>query len=257
MLVFIDESGHPHKEDAATRPVVVAVCMLERDVRRISSQLFGLKRRVTGRPDIELKAVELLNRRTFRRVPQKRELVEAFFDLLQGLPLTVFAIAMERPAGDFTENRLFLPNQFRYLLQRVHYLAEREDEYATLLFDGNGSQFGRLAPRFESFLFRRQEGIGLTRVTEAPYFVDSRLVMGIQVADMMAGVVRIFEENALFRGTPDGDDFLSAIARYYRVTQRLSTDIDTGNGRLAGMYRMPEHAHYAWDQALPQEIPHE
>ena len=88
---------------------------------------------------------------------------------------------------------------------------------------------------------------------DAPYFVDSKITAGIQIADLMASVVRQFEENALFRGVPDGDPYLSAIGRFYRIIEGLSIDFETDEGRLFGFYRMPERAHYTWAQALDDD----
>ena len=253
MLVFIDESGHPHRNDLNSRPVVVAVCIAERDVRRASGQIYGLKQQLLPTPDIELKARSLLNRRTFRRIPEKREFVEAFFDLCGNLPIAVFSVAMHRPTADVSDDPLWLPNQFRYLLQRAHYLAEAADDYATVLFDGDGSQYGGLPRRFDSFLFRSVEGRSLGAIADSPYYVDSRNTVGIQIADMFAGVVRIYEEGELFRGPPTGDAFLSAVSRYHQVVTDLSRDFQTEQGRLAGMYAMPERAHYPPEQDIPGE----
>ena len=157
---------------------------------------------------------------------------------------------MQRPETEISHDYLWLPNQFRYLLQRAHYLAEEQDDYATILFDGDGSQAGGLPQRFDSFLFRGAEGQSLTAIADSPYYVDSRNTVGIQIADMFAGVVRLYEEGALFRGPPAGDAFLSAIRRYYQVITDLSRDIETQQGRLAGMYRMPERAHYPPEQEI-------
>lgn len=253
MLVFIDESGHPHPNDPNPRPAVVAVCMAERDVRRVSGQIYGLKRQLLPDPGSEIKASRLLNRRTFERIPEKREFVEAFFDLCGNLPITVFSITMERPASPAPDDPLWLPNQFRYLLQRSHHLADAADDHATILFDGDGSQAGGLPKRFDSFLFRSAEGRSLTAIADSPYYVDSRTTVGIQIADMCAGITRIHEEHELFRGAPAGDAFLSAVRRYYRIVAGMSRDIETGQRRLAGMYRMPERAHYP----PAQEIAHD
>ena len=179
MLAFIDESGHPHPNDAATRPVVVAVCFRRADSRAISAQIHSLKRRVLAREDLELKGVKLVTRGTFQRRPEKRELAECFFDLCRDLPLTIFAIVMERPTRAGPGHPTFLPNQFRYLLQRVDLLLEQPPDMATILIDGDGSQYGGLPRRFESFLHRSTEGRALSRITDAPFFVDSKITPGI------------------------------------------------------------------------------
>ena len=250
MLVFIDESGHPHPHDATLKPSVVAVCLQEGDIRTISSQIYGIKRRLLTNPDIAIKARDLLTRSTFRRRPEKREFVEEFFDLCRNLPLTVFAIVMERPEQLPTSDATWLPNQFRYLLQRVHSLMEGTGEHATILFDGDGSLYGNIARRFEAFLFRSNEGKSFVPIADSPYFVDSRTTIGIQIADMFVAVVRLWEESELYRGSPPGDAFLSAIRRYHGIVKDLTKDTSHDvHGTLQGMYRMPQHAHFP-----PQQI---
>ncbi len=214
-------------------------------MRTISSQIYAIKRRLLTNPDSEIKARNLLTRSTFRRQPEKREFVEEFFDVCRNLPLTVFAIVMERPEEVPVAGEIWLPNQFRYLLQRIHLLVEGTDDHATILFDGDASLQGNVARGFDSFLFRSSEGRSFNRITDSPYFVDSRTTLGIQIADMFAGVLRLWEENGLQRDPPPGDAFLSAIQRYHGTVRELSKDTTHElHGILPGIYRMPKHAHF-------------
>ena len=41
-------------------------------------------------------------------------------------------------------------------------------------------------------------GTALTKIVDSPYFVDSRFTAGIQLADMVAGVLRQYYEKELF-----------------------------------------------------------
>ena len=99
MLVFIDESGHPHPGDPTARPVLAAVCFPQQESRNISRQLFSIKRGVLGheRAGLELKAHSILNRRTFRRRQDLPELMEEIFERVRNLPITIFAVVMEKP----------------------------------------------------------------------------------------------------------------------------------------------------------------
>jgi len=250
MLAFIDESGQPHPNDSSTRPVVVSVCIQRRDERTVAGQLFALKRRM-GTPDIELKGVNLVTRRVFERRSNEWELVESFFDLCRTLPFVLFAIVMERPTRvpSFSEpgRESYLPNQYRYLLQRIHQYAIEQSILVTLLFDGDGPTLwsGTLPGRFESFLYRAVEGQSFTSIGGPPFFVDSELTQGIQVADMAASVVRLYQEHNLYSGFPAGDRFLSAITRYYGVIRNKTVDTMTSGGySRPGIYFMPEHDHY-------------
>jgi len=201
---------------------------------------------VLGREYTEIKGNKLLNRSTFRRIPEKREFVEALFDLLRNLPITIFAMIMERPQS-IPPVTPMLPSQFRFLLERIDLYAETRGEMATVLFDGDGkSQYGGLSVKFSNYLHRSVEGRSFTRITDAPFFVDSAITAGIQIADVSASVVRLYEENELFREVPAGDSFLHAIHRYYGVVALKTVDQNSRDGYPRhGMYRMPEREHYA------------
>jgi hypothetical protein len=246
MLAFFDESGQPHPNDSCTRPVVVSVCIKRQDARAISGQLYSLKRRL-GTPNIELKGVNLVNRRVFERRYNEWELVESFFDLCRTLPLVLFAVVMEHPnqmPSCFNTGReSFLPNQYRYLLQRIDQHANDQGKLVTMLFDGEGPSLlgGTLPSRFESFLYRSLEGRSFSSISEAPFYVDSQITQGIQITDMIASVVRQYQENDLHRGFPVGDRFLSSITRYYEIVQTKSVDLVTAEGYpRPGIYFMPE-----------------
>lgn len=245
MLAFFDESGFPHPKDSSTRPVCVAVCMSERESHFISGRLHALKRTILGKEDLEFKAKRLLTRSTFRRIPEKRELVEAFFDLLRNLPISIFAVIMEKPQLLPCIEKTYLPNQFRYLLQRCELLAQETKDMITILFDGDCQVCGGFALKFNSFLYRSTEGRSMSTITDAPFFVDSRVTSGIQIADMAAGVIRLYQEGRLYQETPAGDAFLSAIRRYYNVLVEKTKNQESPEGyQRPGFYFMPERDHY-------------
>ncbi len=224
----------------------------------MAGQIYSLKRRM-GTPNIELKGVNLITRRVFERRSNEWELVESFFDLCRTLPFVLFAVVMEHPSQMpcfFDPGReSYLPNQYRYLLQRVHQYATDQGNLVTLLFDGDGPTLlgGTLPSRFESFLYRSLEGQSFTSICEAPFFVDSQITQGIQITDMVASVVRLYQEHDLHRGFPTGDRFLSAITRYYGIVRNKTVDLVTTVGyERPGIYFMPERDHYG--REAEQEI---
>ncbi len=252
MLVFLDESGTPHPNDQSTRPVIVGICIDRENVRAVSAQLYSLKRRL-GTPNAELKGGKYLTPRVFRNRPNEWEVVESFFDLIRSLSLTLFAVVMEHPKqmpyGREAEN--YLPNEYRYLLQRINQLAEETNRMATILFDGEGPTLyrGMLPMKFDSFLYRSAEGQSFTSICDSPYFVDSSLTQGIQIADMAAYVCRVYQENNLYEEMPQGNSYLSAISRYYNVLRDKTKDFTTSEGfSRPGIYFMPESDHYRREQ---------
>lgn len=220
MLIFIDESGHPHPNDAATRPVVTAVCISDRDSRMISGRIHALKRDILGFERMELKGRNLINRPTFRRKPEYNQFLEEFFSAVLNLPITIFAVIMENPFYVSAAEVDRLPNRYRYLVQRIELLAEQRDEMATIMFDGQPNLFGGVGWQFNGFLYRSDEGRACTHITDAPSFVDSKTSTGIQIADLAASVIRIYHEADLHRSAPPpGDHFLFAIRRWHRIIE--------------------------------------
>jgi hypothetical protein len=250
IFAFVDESGHPHPSDSCTRPVLAVVCIDARDLRTLNTELFHLKRNLLRKEqfEIEAKANKLLTRATFKNRPEKREFVEAFFEMCRNFPLTLFAIVMERPLTPPPTSRDILPMPFRYILYRVNRLVETEkpDDLAIVLFDGDGSQYNRLSERFSNWLYKSLKGRSLRTLAESPFFVDSAFTPGIQIADMAAGVIRIYQENNLHIRVPPADPFLSAIARYYRILEQKTVDLvpPTGTGSWYGFYFMSERMHH-------------
>ena len=247
MLVFIDESGHPHPNDPTTRPVLAAVCFPEWESRRIGRLMFGIKRSLLGneRTGKELKANQILNSRTFDRRPELRELVAEVFDQIQNLDINIFAVVMEKPETVIPRDTVYLPRQYRYILQRVNALLVSEQSMAFVLVDGDGSQYGGLSAKLERYLNRYHEGQSMTNVVDTPYFVDSKYTMGIQLADLVAGVIRQYQEAEMYRDPHTSDPYLRAIARYYRIIESKTVDQSTPEGYpLRGIYLMAEHLHY-------------
>ena len=263
LFAFIDESGQPHPNDPSTRPVLATVCVRAEDLRALNTGLYRLKRDILGKDQfrVEAKANELLTRGTLKRCPDKREFVESFFEFVNNFPLVVFAIVMERPLMEPPKDRNILPMPFRYILQRIDRLTELGDmgsgtDLAAVMFDGDGSQSHRISERFSNWLFRSHSGRALTRLAESPFFVDSKFTPGIQVADMVAGVIRIYQENRLNEGVPAGDHFLTAISRYYRAVEQKSTNLPSptdSSENWYGIYFMPERLHHFGETHTPHD----
>ncbi|MDO8750190.1 MAG: DUF3800 domain-containing protein [Dehalococcoidia bacterium] len=263
IFAFVDESGHPHPKDSSTRPVLAAACFDARDLRALNTELFHLKRQLLGKEqfEVEAKANQLLTRSTFRNRPEKREFVEAFFDMCRNFPFKLFAVVMERPLTPPPIDRDILPMPFRYILYRVNRYVELEepDDLGVVLFDGDGTQFNRLSERASNWLFKSQGGQSLSHLAESPFFVNSEFTPGIQIADMAAGVIRIYQENTLHRHIPSGDPFLSAISRYYKILEQKTVDLPrpVGTGIWYGIYFMSERMHHVLESDIGvEEVDH-
>ena len=257
MLAFIDESGQPHSNDRNAYSTLVALCMDEADHRELSRQLFGAKKALLGRDDsYELKAVKVLNERTFSRQRAKWELVEQCFALFDRIDLTTFVIVMPRPSQAPDIRPDWLPHQHIFLLQRINALARERNEPAILVYDGQGMNIqGRnLSACISNYIFRvAMPDRQMEHVLDTAFFVDSRVTPGIQVADMAAGALRLRAQHDL-----DGDDgeFASAIRRCASaVAKSTRSDLTSDKGvQLDGIMRLREGWHYErrGNEAVPE-----
>lgn len=261
MWVYVDESGHPHPNDSSEKAVLVAVCLDESFNRQITIQLHNLKRDLLGKEDYEIKANKLLRPSTFLQVATKRELSEAVFDLFANLPLRIFAVVMPRPKQLPMYELGHLPIQYVHLLQRIELFMQPRSDKAMMIFDDGGPTGVWKAPRpghehlehksaalllstaFTNFLFRHPRGREFVKIHEVPFFVSSQIVPGLQIADMMAGCIRLYEQRRLYETTRIINPFDSAIRRFYRVLEGKKEDlIDEEGNTIWAFYSMSERA---------------
>lgn len=253
MLVYIDESGHPHPNDSTTRPVLVALCLKEDAHRRVMASLYRYKRDLVGH-DLELKGTQLLRPRIFEKRPRERELVERVFDLIAITDLHIFGVIMHRPVRQPELEQGQLPWQQRRLLERIDCYVEEfgeRGEKAIIVYDGlgMGGVPGGLAPGITGYLCRHPSGKALTRIVITPMFVDSSVTPGVQLADMVASCIRQYTEKELYRKSPGGDPFLSALGRYYKTVEDKTLDLVSPSGMtLYGLLRMSERYFYSPDE---------
>jgi hypothetical protein len=243
LLAFIDESGSLHPNDPVQTPVLAAVCMSEEVHRALAGLLFRLKRviyQVETPSGLELHAKDLLNKTTFRRAFQGNtkaakaaSLVDSIFDALYNdrelASIRIFAIVMEKPSEPIKYPKGFLPLPINFLLRpinrfmQVHY----PEKTVTIIFDSKDLEADRnLAIAFNSFMFKSTEGQSYRQTLDTPFFADSVVTPGLQLADLIASTIRHAWENNLNRpGAPlTLDPFLSSIRRYYLIIQEKTED---------------------------------
>lgn len=238
MLVFIDESGHPRPGDAATRPVILAVCLKEDDIGRLTRVMYTLRSNLLGglaltRDEKEGKAVEFLSRRAISRISAKREYVDELFDHLRDVDLAVFGIVMERPDRNPYSGPDFLQTHFRWLLERIDRFMEREHPayMAIPIFDGMDPASNlTFSNCFTGFMAKSTSGRAMSHVVPTPLFVDSFLTPGIQISDWFAYVIRVYYENGLDRTSGVTDTYLSAIKRYASIVRGKTVNYPRGDG---------------------------
>lgn len=235
MLFFIDESGHPHPNDAAHRPVLGAVGIEIERTRQLTQGVFALKRDILGDEDMiheaKYKANAILNERTFRRERRKWEYVESVFEFAVNFPVTSCFVVMQRPTVGIRPVADYLPTHMRYLLKYInsHMQHRCPDQKAILVFDGQdpGSDMV-LSASISNFLFRHEWGRTWQCIVETPMFVDSRTQPGVQIADLFVSCVRQYHEcrDGIVVRAPE---YRRALERLYRAIVQTVADYEDGD----------------------------
>jgi len=195
MLVFIDESEWPKPYALGGYTVWAAVALQPQLSKTFSREIFNLERkfwRISEPHEFEIKGRKLLNRRALTS-PKKMEFIEEVLSLCKRYQLLAFAVGMHQLGEPMLtcfgteESRIF--RVYHYLLERVEAMMQENypDDMATVLLDSGGIKTDkRRAIAFGNFLYGHEAGKRMQRIVETPFFVDSTLTPGIQIADLFA-----------------------------------------------------------------------
>ncbi|SHE99723.1 DUF3800 domain-containing protein [Desulforamulus putei] len=244
MLAFADQSGCLHPNDPVKRPVLLTLCMDERDVGDLTRRIHNIKERIFGPEDEnnprEIKSVNLLNPKSLTVRTNNKQLTDEVLNAIAGYNVAVFAAVMERPNNPLPiESSNVLPNRYRFLLERISHEAERRKDLALLVFDEE-SKDKIMWKAINNYLFKHNIGKTL-HILEMPLFVKSIITPGVQVADLMAGVVRHFYELDLDKHPPN-NGFEKWIAELYSIINQLTYNyLNERNTKNFGIFLMPRN----------------
>lgn len=244
MLAFTDQSGTIHKNDSVERPVLLTLCMMEHDIGDLTRRIHNIKERIFGVEDEnnprEIKSTSLLNPKSLTTRTNNKQLADEVIELMLSYEVKVFAAVMQRPDYDLPrENANNLPNRYRYLLERISYYANTRSSTGLLVYDED-SKDKVLWLSINNYLFKHPAGKRLN-VLEMPLFVKSVITPGVQIADLMAGVVRHYYEKRLDSKSPD-NEFEKWISSLYLNLSTLALNYPNDRGTTNyGFFIMPQN----------------
>lgn len=225
MLVFVDESGHPHPNDSTKNPVLLGVCIHERDVKNISNQIYKIKDTHYNRQD-EIKSTSLIREQTITKNRTiNKSFIDDFISTVCSFNITVFSIIMSLPNEPLIMDGDCLPKQYHHLLKKVEFFCENHHyDKAIFVFDEtNERDDQKLVQAFTGFLFKSRLGKTFDRILEIPLFVSSRLTPTIQIPDIFAGIVRHYYEHNLDKKEPE-NEFEAWIVKLYNTIYTRTED---------------------------------
>ncbi len=188
-MVFVDESYRKAGEPNA-KSTFVAVLIQEDIYRDFDTKLFQLKRafwKVENSYDFELKGRLLLSKRALT-LPKNREFISQLIFLCKEVRTVLFAVVQDGTITLASESNR-LPNLYRALLWRVNTFMQKSfsQDRAVFFFDGIDQATNRkVAISFNNFMQRHRWGREYQNIIPTPFFCDSEVSPGIQLADVLA-----------------------------------------------------------------------
>lgn len=121
-----------------------------------------------------------------------------------------------------------LSKHYIYLLQRIQKTAVRQHcDTVIVIIDNSNRRVDKWAAYgFNNYLYRTDGGRSLDRILEVPVFADSEMTIGIQLADLVAGLLRQYYSNDLYRLSvqPEEEQYLLKLREYYSIISKRAPD---------------------------------
>lgn len=234
----MDESGQLHPNDSALKHVLCAVCIPKESMKYVLQVMYNIRLDIFGKSDVELKASKYLTKRSVLGKTKNKSFVDrTVSDVINRAEgLRIFGIVMDRPENEPEIGEL-LPNQYRFLLQRINAYARRKRTLAVLAFDEiDEEKDTTVANRIKNYLFRSNEGHGTSNIVESAFFVSSQVEDGIQLADLIAGIIR--HKYEIDAGVETHPLFRSWISELYGKVSANTVNLQDRDKMLHAIYTM-------------------
>ena len=240
IIVYIDEAGSParHTEPLVSgdTPLFVLAGLAfplgewrkrDREYLRLKRHFFPDMMGRSGKRDeeVEIKGRDLTSPRqstSGRRQAFNRRAMD-YIDRCGG---RAFAATFLKSATTPASPTSLYTKALQILVERVSlYVAENPHyQHAILICDsrmkGIAGLDGEVARSHMSYIFGHATGRTFTNIVEAPLFADSRLTVGLQLADIVAANLYASHFNYYLRGIPGAPNYSHA-PRYWSPLDRL------------------------------------
>lgn len=263
---YIDESGTRDPNLVATRKdgttfakehlyVLTAVGLYERKWRRFERAIANLKLEllddINRVHQVQMNLSHCEVKSTWLRIPKEREKCSPFLHLLsptqrlrivntyyqqvsdQNMPVFSIVIDKRKLFPNTTQETLHM-KAYEFLLERIeNYLGEYHPNHQGLIvMDDTQRQLNRAVALKHAF-FQRQGNVNLRfhHIVEYPFFTESTLSNGIQLADLCA-----YNIYRAFRSRDFTYDFFAALI------PSIYTSQTTSGTKLDGLKVFPDHS---------------
>jgi len=193
--MYADESGCPTLDTTdKTFFVVSSVLIHEYDINALKIAVDDFKKNnFGGLTNAEIHTYEIFKRqKTFVKITrqQSESILDNLYKLIEDLPIAVISVGINK---NKIQNKQFniLKYAWKFLVERFdRYLSENDPDQGMIRIDETcGIQEGKIR-RIVHGLRKNKIKNKRNNVVEDPFFVDSQLIRGIQLADAVAYCTR-------------------------------------------------------------------
>jgi hypothetical protein len=201
LLAFVDESGIPHKNDDSPFYTLVAACFNEWDITSFDKKIYaaqGIFRRHYNDEsrNIEIKGVKFINKRIFSmNMNLNKQFIEEIFTAIQNAPIWISRIVGEKPTNEVKFDPSKLDRHHTLLINTLEDFARKSGnkvKHISIVFDNiDDGDARKITARLAGLIHKAEyKGAPYCHITAWPLFVSSQIVSGIQIADIVASVIR-------------------------------------------------------------------
>ncbi len=197
MLAFIDVSGDPYGLPEKSFWIAAhVVCIRKRAIYDITASFHRLKRDILNNELIEIKSTDLVNKSTLNHPNlDKHRFLQSVVEQCIGHYDCKHAAVVFKNSGNnqmSRDNRL--PRHYIDCLWRIQAIAQEwRINDVVVIIDNNARKIDRnLAFAFNNYIYRSNGGNMLDRILPVPLFADSETTAGLQLADISAGIIRVY-----------------------------------------------------------------
>ena len=163
-------------------------------MRTVILLMYHIKMDIYQRTDIEVKASNMVRPKALTFAERNKTDVERIVqEMGRAIPShRVFSVVREHPeeVPDWIEKSEWLPGHYRFLLQRINGGAGIAGSQCVMAFDSQDEGNDQIiVHRIKHYLFRSTEGRRMTSM------VETAIAEGIQIADLIAGIIRQHHEH--------------------------------------------------------------
>ena len=173
----------------------------DRKYNNLKGRFFPDEMEKKGRKeDVEIKGNDLTCPRN-KDSERRQAFLKQVFSLLKTFGASVFAVTFIKSAENHASAKSLYTKGFQILLERFNDYLESSEERGEAFDDGiiicdsrAGAVKGRgldkeIAKSYQTYIFGNEKGRQFTRLQEAPLFADSKITVGLQLADIVSSVI--------------------------------------------------------------------